>query len=149
LTGQSLPPNQNLYVRARGYYGAGIYDGSGSIVESIRNVYVRVAPPFSDDPLVAGVTAIRAAHIAELRARIDAVRARYGLAAFPYTNGSIIAGTSVVMAVDVSEMRAALAQAYTSGSLPPPTYTDPGLGAGTIVKAVHIAELRSALLAIE
>jgi hypothetical protein len=96
-----------------------------------------------------GVTLIRTVHIAELRARIDAVRARYALAPFAYTNAPIVAGASVVMAVDITELRTALAQAYASAGTSPPTYTDPGLGAGTIVQAVHIAELRLALLANE
>ena len=35
LTGQSLPTNQNLFIRARGFYQTGYFTGSGSIVESI------------------------------------------------------------------------------------------------------------------
>jgi hypothetical protein len=31
----------------------------------------------------------------------------------------------------------------------PPTYTDPALAAGMSIKAAHIAELRSAVIAIE
>jgi len=40
LSGISLPPNQNLFIRARGYYATGLYNGSGSVVESVRNVYL-------------------------------------------------------------------------------------------------------------
>jgi hypothetical protein len=104
---------------------------------------------FTDDPLVIGVTPIRAVHVTELRAQIDAVRARYGLAAFAYTNGSILAATTLVMAVDISEMRTALGQAYVAANLTPPSYTDPGLAPGMNIKAVHISELRSVVLAIE
>ena len=40
LTGLSLPVSQNVSIRARGFYGTGLYAGSGSIVESIRNAFV-------------------------------------------------------------------------------------------------------------
>ena len=40
LSGVSLPTNRNLFVRARGYYGTGYLNGSGSVVQSIRNGYV-------------------------------------------------------------------------------------------------------------
>lgn len=46
LTGQALPPGQNLYVRARGYYSGGVENNSGSVVESVRNIYL--APPLFD-----------------------------------------------------------------------------------------------------
>ena len=36
-TGLSLPTGQNIYIRARGYYGTGEGNGSGSITESVRN----------------------------------------------------------------------------------------------------------------
>jgi hypothetical protein len=45
LTGLSLATNQNLYIRARGYYQTGYFDGSGSIVELLGNVYIAVTPP--------------------------------------------------------------------------------------------------------
>jgi uncharacterized delta-60 repeat protein len=44
LTGQSLPTHQNLFIRARGYYSTGQFDGSGSIVESVRNVFISPPP---------------------------------------------------------------------------------------------------------
>jgi hypothetical protein len=40
ITGVQLPANQNLFVRARGYHPTGEAHGSGSVVESVRNVYV-------------------------------------------------------------------------------------------------------------
>jgi len=106
--------------------------------------------PFSDDPLMSGLTKIRAVHITELRTRIDAVRARYCMSTpFPYTNGTITAGTSLVSATDVNEMRTALATAYAAALKTPPTYTNPILVNGTLVTVADISELRTALLAIE
>ncbi len=40
LTGLSLPTEQNLYIRARGYYRSGQNNGSRSITESVRNVFI-------------------------------------------------------------------------------------------------------------
>jgi hypothetical protein len=41
LTGLNLPTAQNLYIRARGYCSSG-GNGSGSIVESVRNAFIPV-----------------------------------------------------------------------------------------------------------
>jgi len=104
--------------------------------------------PFTDDPLTAGLSAIKAVHVSELRARIDTLRARRGLAAFTYTSPSITAGTSVILAADVIEMRTALSQVYTAAGLTPPSYaTSPAIGVAIVV--ADIAGLRSAVVAIE
>jgi len=39
LTGLNLPTGQNFYIRARGYYRSGEFNSSGSITESVRNVF--------------------------------------------------------------------------------------------------------------
>ncbi len=39
-TAQRLPINQNHFIRARGFYGTGMREGSASVVESVRNVYL-------------------------------------------------------------------------------------------------------------
>ncbi len=46
LTGQALPTQQNLFLRARGFYSTGESDGSGSIVESVRNAFISSSPRF-------------------------------------------------------------------------------------------------------
>ena len=45
LTGLSLPTGQNIYIRARGYYRSGYYNGSESITESVRNAFVTIPGP--------------------------------------------------------------------------------------------------------
>ncbi len=47
LTGLSLPIGQNIYIRARGYYRGGFFNGSESITESVRNVFLSGASPGS------------------------------------------------------------------------------------------------------
>ena len=147
LTGVSLPTDQNLFIRARGYYSGGRDNSSTSIVESVRNVYLRTG--FTDAPLAAGATVIRAVHITELRTRIDVQRAISGLAAYGWTDLTLSPGTTIVRVQHILDLREALRQAYVARSLPAPVYVDPNLVAGTWVKAVHIQQLRNYLRAIE
>ena len=44
LSGLNLPIAQNIYIRARGYNGSGINNGSKSITESVRNVFLTLPP---------------------------------------------------------------------------------------------------------
>jgi hypothetical protein len=129
-----------------------VVTNSDTQTATLANGFTYVSPGFTDDPLTAGSTLIKAVHITELRSRIDAIRASRtpALAAFSYTDPSLAAG-STINAVHITELRTALNQAYqaTPGRTAP-TYTDPTLSAGsTAIKAVHIADLRTAVLAIE
>jgi hypothetical protein len=103
---------------------------------------------FTDDPLAAGLTAIRAAHIAELRTRIGNVRQRYNLLPYSYTDPTLAPGSTVIRAQHIVDLRNALADAYTAAGLNLPVYSDPSLG-GVLVRAVHVQQLRSALAKIE
>jgi microcystin-dependent protein len=125
-----------------------VSSGAGNQVSPSGNVLaVDAAAPFTNPSLTARSDVIRAAHITELRTRVDAARARFGLAAFSYTDPTITAGTTVVKAAHILELRTALEQAYVKAGLTPlPTYTDPVLTArATLVKSVHITEIRSAI----
>ncbi|HWM23710.1 MAG TPA: hypothetical protein VNP98_02725 [Chthoniobacterales bacterium] len=44
LTGLNLPTDQNIYIRARGHYGSGMGNNSGSITESVRNAFFARPP---------------------------------------------------------------------------------------------------------
>ena len=106
-----------------------------------------IPPPFTDDPLVPGVHSMRAVHITELRARIDALRATRGLGATGW--GTIVAGTSLMSASDIVQMRAALNAVYQSLGLAAPLYSDTSLTSGMPIRAVHISELRTFVKALE
>jgi hypothetical protein len=105
--------------------------------------------PFADQPLVAGVTLIRALHIGELRARVDAQRVRAGLPSYSYTDPAPTAFVTVVRTQHVLELRAALAEAYAAADKPAPVYSEPALAAGGTIRALHIEQLRSAVIALE
>jgi hypothetical protein len=104
---------------------------------------------FTDDPLIAGTTLIKAVHLTELRSRVDAIRVAKGLAAYAWSDPWLTAGATSIRAQHIVDVRAALAQAYVAAGLPPPTYTDPVIEPGTTVKGAHIASIRSAIVVIE
>jgi hypothetical protein len=104
---------------------------------------------FTDDPLVAGTTTVKAAHITELRTYVNTLRSRYGLSTFSYTDPTITAAATAIKAVHVTELRAALAAVYAAAGLAAPTYTNATLTGGTsLVAAVDITELRVKVKAI-
>jgi uncharacterized repeat protein (TIGR01451 family) len=115
------------------------------------SVTVMTTAGTTDATLIPGVTPIRAAHITELRTRINAQRVRFGLAAATWTDPTLNVGSTIVRTQHVMELRAALDQAYqAAGIIARPSFTDPTLQPGvTIVRAVHITELRDAVSALE
>jgi hypothetical protein len=110
---------------------------------------MQALPTFTDIPLAAGVTMIKAAHIGELRQRISELRARYGLTAYSRTDPTIAPGTAVVKAVHVTELRVALAAVYSAVGRIPPTHSTSTIVAGTtVITAPEVEEIRAAVLAV-
>ena len=105
---------------------------------------------FTEDPLVPGVTPIRAAHFTELRTHIDALRVTAGLPAFSWTDPVLRAGVTPVTLVHLRELREALSAAYVAAGRLAPSWTDPAPTAGsTPISAAHVMELRAAVIALE
>ena len=102
---------------------------------------------FTDDPVLAGVTPVRAVHFTELRGRIDALRTAHGLGRFPWTDPSLAAGVTPVRGVHMSELRTALGQVYDAASRTIGFGTEP-VQAGWEIRAAHINELRRAVEAL-
>jgi hypothetical protein len=123
-------------------------DGSVTL-SSDRTCTATFGTSFTDTTLTAGTSVIRAVHITELRTRINGIRITRGLSQFDWTDLTLTPGSTVVRTVHVTEMRAALNEAYVKASRDVPTYTDPVLAPGQLVKAVHVSELRAAVLALE
>jgi hypothetical protein len=140
----SLPRQGPLFVRARGMAPNGS-DGS-SLVESVIRVDLSPAA-FTDQSLTAGYL-IKAIHVIELRARIDALRLAHGLPLFQWTDASL-AGVPA-RAVHVQDLRVALSEAYVAAGAAWPELTDQTIVPGaTAIRAAHILELRAAVLALE
>jgi hypothetical protein len=95
---------------------------------------------FTDDPVLANVTIIKAAHITELRQAVNLMRAAGGLGPMSFTDPVL----STVRAIHFQELRTALDQARAALGVTAISYTDPTLITGTtVVKAIHMQELRS------
>ena len=103
---------------------------------------------FTDDPLVPGVTPVRAVHFRELRTRIDALRERAGLPRFGWTDPVLEAGLTPVRIVHLLELQSALAAVYEAVGQSAASYTERAR-AGAAVRAAHLMELRAAVVALE
>ena len=125
--------------------------GGLSAVQAFRvTVEQRVTVPFTDDPIVPGVTPVRAVHFTELRTRIDGLRMAVGLGRLAWTDPVLTAGATPVRLVHLSELRSALAAAYRAAGRAAPRWTDAApVGGTTPIRAAHLMELRAAVRALE
>ena len=125
-------------------------DPGGLSATQAFTVTVAMRAPFTDDPIVAGVTPVRAVHFTELRAHIDALREAAGLGRFRWTDPVLRAGVTPVRLVHLLELREALGAAYTAAGRAAPRWTDAAPTAGTTpIRAAHLTELRAAVVALE
>ena len=127
-------------------------DVSGSNTTAMQSFTVTVGTrvPFTDHPLVSGVTPLKAVHFTELRSRIAGVRVATGLARFAWTDPVLRPGMTPVKLVHLLELRSALAEAYRAAGRAAPRWTDASPAAGTTpIRAAHVTELRAAVLALE
>ena len=105
---------------------------------------------FSDDPILPGVTPVKAVHFTELRERIDLLRDGAGLAPFVWTDPVLSAGVTPVRLSHLLELRVALGAAYRAAGRAGPVFTDAAPMEGTTpIRAVHLTELRAAVVALE
>jgi hypothetical protein len=132
FTDSGLAPNTTYLYRVRA-----INSGGASGYSPIDHATTIL---FTDDPLIAGVTVIKAVHLAELRTAVNAVRAAAGLSAASFTNSA--SPGVIVRAIHITQLRTALAEALAILGKPA-VFTDPVLTAGMVIRAVHFQEIRN------
>jgi len=136
----------------KGWSGGGCSGAGNCVVTLSANTTVTAtfSKTFTDDPLAAGVTSVKAAHITELRESINTLRSNSALLAFSFTDSTLTVGTTQAKGVHITDLRTGLNGVYDAKGLTRPTYTDPTITATqTLIKKVHIAEIRSAVRAVE
>ena len=117
---------------------------------SCASTRVGTGPVFTDDPLMAGSTPVRAIHFRELRQSIGILRARAGLPPMQWTDPTLQAGVTPVKRAHLTELRAALDAVHDAVGRARPRYTDAAvMTQGTAIKAAHVMELRDAVAAME
>ena len=80
-------------------------------------------PVFTDDPLVAGSTIIKAIHLTELRDAVNQARSQAGLGAASWTDSPLQGVT--IKAAHIVELRARLDEARVALGMSAASYTDP------------------------
>ncbi len=124
-------------------------DSGVGIVMADSALAANVAPSatFTDQPLVVGVTVVKAVHITELRQYVATLRNINGLTAAVWTDPTLTVGSTAITPVHITELRTALDAVYVRLGLTPPTYTTITAGASGL-GATYINELRAAVSAL-
>ena len=139
------PGNARVSVTAR--------DPSGGDVSGSFDVAVRAPTVFTDDPVVAGTTRIRAIHLTELRVAASALRTAAELPPFSWTDPGIAALRTPVRLVHFQDLRTALAGVYRVFGVSAPSWVSlepPAGGAGPVpIRAPHIAQIRAEVRRLE
>lgn len=115
VTGTSLdvtPPGTvgNYYqyrVRTRGSAGSDYYSGWVTSTNTLRRKWDAFGA-WTDQPLTAGVSSIRAVHLTQLQERVSAIRAFYGLSAYTFTTITARQTKIAKWAALIGELRSAI-----------------------------------------
>ncbi|HYS55244.1 MAG TPA: hypothetical protein VER58_15915 [Thermoanaerobaculia bacterium] len=129
------PSTAYLYrIRATGSGGTSSF--------SIPDVATTVT--FSDDPIAAGVTMIRADHVNEMRTAANLVNTLAGLPQSMWTDSPIMPGVTLVRAGHILELRSSVFAAFTTLGVPTPAFAN-NIMVGNVIHAADLQELRDAV----
>jgi len=120
--------------------------GRESSWSSSVQITIAADPSWIDSTITAGSTLIKADHFNELKTAIDNLRLFRGNTTYSYANLPVSYG-SLIKVDDTTDLRSALTDPYNEATGSNPSFTDDPPTAGvTLIRAVHITELRSKVL---
>ncbi|MEK7382118.1 MAG: hypothetical protein AAB262_02415, partial [Elusimicrobiota bacterium] len=126
-----------LYLRAR------VNDGAWTDWSLNRRVLLRGNWAWTDDPITAGTTLVRATHVDELRTAVSNVLLFRGFSAPSWSDPALTPDATLIRAAHVGELRSQLAPALTAVGEPVAWTDDPLTPGVTTVRAGHVTELRT------
>lgn len=133
--------NDTVSANAAYLYRVRAVDGSGASPDSAADLVTTVL--FTDDPLSAGTTRIKAVHVMQLRTAVVAVQALAGQTAATFTDPALGAGTAAKR-VHLVELRTALDAARSALGLAAIAHPDPAITSGvTPIRASQWTALRN------
>jgi hypothetical protein len=135
FTDPSAPPAAAFLYRVRAI-------SAGGTPSDWSNSDLALTYAFTDGSLQAGVTTIKRAHLLELRNAANAVRA-LAPSLGPVSWADDLPG--IIRASHLVELRTAVAQARAALGLSTLAYSNPAPSAGSVIRAIHIEELRAAM----
>ena len=104
---------------------------------------------FTDDPLSAGATVVKAAHVLDLRAAIDSLRAWRSLSAISWIDQVLTAGVTPISATHLTQLRSALDGVYAADGLTPPAWDAAPIAGVTTITAAQFEQVRTAIRTVE
>ena len=132
----SLAPNTTYLYMVRAVDSVGTMSGYSNM-DPATTVF------FTDDPLIAGSTTVKAAHVNELRRAANAMRAAAGLTAATFTDPSL-STSMIIRAVHMQQIRTALDAARFTLLLPTLVYTEGTLTPTvSVIKAAFVQQMRN------
>jgi len=134
FTDSNVVAGTTYLYRVRAVSGTGGMSAFSSIDAATTILYM-------DDPLVVNTTIVKTIHMSELRTAVNAVRAAASLS--PLASDPTVAVGANVRAQHITDLRVALAEARTAAGLSALSPTDVLTPGATLVKALHVQELRS------
>jgi hypothetical protein len=114
----------------------------GPILSDYSERAMALTTRFADDPLVPGVTPVKAIHLLQLRTAINRAHTLAGLGEVAFTP-PLTAGTTTIVPPHVTDLRDAIDAARNALVLSALNYTNSTITSGTTpILAAHVSELR-------
>lgn len=116
-------------------------DASNTRFSDYSNIDLATTIIFTDDPLITGLTLVKALHFNQLRQAVNSVRVAANLGQFNWPE-LIQPQVTTIKAAHLQELRDNLDLARSTIGVPAQSYTDNPVGPGVTIKKAHVDEIR-------